>query len=118
MALSVGMQADYASLIDKHQPDSLKMIREADKYAKKLLVVAPDAADAYLGLGRRITSSGVCRNSRSFFSASLDSTPTRKEASSSSRSLLQIGSLKNELTYWKYWQTTCGPFVSRVFKIG
>jgi hypothetical protein len=26
-------------------------IREADAYAKKLLVVAPDAADAYLGLG-------------------------------------------------------------------
>jgi hypothetical protein len=51
MALSLGMQADYASLIDKHQLDSLKMIREADKYAKKLLVVAPDAADAYLGLG-------------------------------------------------------------------
>ncbi len=51
MALSVGMQADYASLIDKHQLNGLKMIREADKYAKKLLVVAPDAADAYLGLG-------------------------------------------------------------------
>jgi tetratricopeptide (TPR) repeat protein len=51
MTLSVGMQADYASLIDKHQLDSLKMIREADKYAKKLLVVAPDAADAYLTLG-------------------------------------------------------------------
>jgi hypothetical protein len=51
MALSVGMQADYASLIDKHQLDSLKKIREADAYAKKLLVIAPDAADAYLGLG-------------------------------------------------------------------
>jgi len=51
MTLSVGMQADYASLIDKHQLDSLKMIRDADRYAKKLLVIAPDAADAYLGLG-------------------------------------------------------------------
>jgi hypothetical protein len=51
MALSLGMQADYASLIDKHQLDSLKKIREADKYAKKLLAIAPDAADAYLGLG-------------------------------------------------------------------
>jgi tetratricopeptide (TPR) repeat protein len=51
MALSVGMQADYASLIDKHQLDSLKKIREADNYAKELLVIAPDAADAYLGLG-------------------------------------------------------------------
>ena len=51
MTLSVGMQADYASLIDKQQLDSLKKIREADKYAKKLLAIAPDAADAYLGLG-------------------------------------------------------------------
>jgi len=51
MTLSVGMQADYASLIDKQQLDSLKKIREADVYAKKLLVIAPDAADAYLGLG-------------------------------------------------------------------
>jgi len=51
MALSVGMQADYASLIDKQQLDSLKKIREADKYANRLLAVAPDAADAYLGLG-------------------------------------------------------------------
>jgi len=51
MVLSLGMQADYASLIDKHQLDSLRMIREADKYAKKLLRIAPDAADAYLGLG-------------------------------------------------------------------
>jgi hypothetical protein len=51
MALSLGMEADYASLIDKHQMDSLKKIRDADQYAKKLLVIAPDAADAYLGLG-------------------------------------------------------------------
>ena len=51
MTLSVGMQADYASLIDKQQLDSLKKIREADKYAKKLLAITPDAADAYLGLG-------------------------------------------------------------------
>ena len=51
MTLSLGMQADYASLIDRHQLDSLKMIREADSYAKRLLAVAPDAADAYLTLG-------------------------------------------------------------------
>ena len=51
MALSVGMQADYASLIDKQQLDSLKKIREADKYANKLLAIAPEADDAYLGLG-------------------------------------------------------------------
>jgi hypothetical protein len=51
MTLSLGMQADYASLIDKEQMQSLKMTGEADKYAKKLLAVVPEAADAYLGLG-------------------------------------------------------------------
>lgn len=51
MALSLGMQADYASLIDKQQLESLKMIRDADKYAKKLLAITPNAGDAYLGLG-------------------------------------------------------------------
>ncbi len=51
MALSVGLQADYASLIDKRQRESLSMLRDADKYATQLLAVAPDAADAYLTLG-------------------------------------------------------------------
>lgn len=51
MTLSLGMQADYASLIDKHQLESLRLIRDADKFAKRLLVVNPDAADAYLTLG-------------------------------------------------------------------
>ena len=51
MTLSLGMQADYASLIEKQQMESLGMIREADKFAKKLLALNPDAADAYLTLG-------------------------------------------------------------------
>jgi hypothetical protein len=51
MTLSLGMQADYASLIDKHQVESLKLIKDADRYANKLLALAPDAADAYLTLG-------------------------------------------------------------------
>ncbi len=51
MTLSVGMQADYASLIDKHQVESLKMIKDANRYAEKLLAVTPEAADAYLTLG-------------------------------------------------------------------
>ena len=51
MALGVGMQADYASLIDKRQLGSLAMIKEADKYAKELLAIAPDAFDAYVTLG-------------------------------------------------------------------
>jgi hypothetical protein len=51
MTLSLGMQADYASLIDKHQVESLKMIRDAGQYAQRLLAIAPEAADAYLTLG-------------------------------------------------------------------
>ena len=51
MTLSTGMQADYASLIEKQQVESLGMIRQADAFAKKLLAVNPDAADAYQTLG-------------------------------------------------------------------
>ena len=51
MTLSLGMEADYASLIDKQQKESLKMIGEADKYAKRLLAIAPEGTDAYLTLG-------------------------------------------------------------------
>lgn len=51
MTLSLGLQADYASLIDKQQLESLAMIRKADTYAKRLLAANPDAADAYLMLG-------------------------------------------------------------------
>jgi hypothetical protein len=51
MTLSLGMEADYAALIDKHQKESLKMIGDADKYAKKLLAAAPEGTDAYLTLG-------------------------------------------------------------------
>lgn len=51
LTISVGMQADYTSMIDKKYLASLRLIREADKLAKRLLVVAPEGADAYLTLG-------------------------------------------------------------------
>ncbi|MCJ7756117.1 MAG: hypothetical protein MUP13_16260 [Thermoanaerobaculales bacterium] len=51
MTLSLGMQADYASLSEKHHRKSVPMFREANKFAKKLLVADPYAADAYLTLG-------------------------------------------------------------------
>jgi hypothetical protein len=51
MTLSLGMEADFAALIDKHQLESLSMIGEADTFARQLLAVDPDAADAYLTLG-------------------------------------------------------------------
>ena len=67
MSLSLGMQADYASLIDKRQLDSLKKIREADTYSKKLLKLAPDAADAYLGLGTANYILGSLPGPKKFF---------------------------------------------------
>ena len=49
--LSAGMQADNASLLEKRQIESLGFLREADRSAKALLAVAPDAGDAYLAIG-------------------------------------------------------------------
>ncbi|HSR52536.1 MAG TPA: hypothetical protein VLV83_17065 [Acidobacteriota bacterium] len=51
MTLSMGLQADYASLIDMEQRESLRMLGEANEFAERLLAVAPEAADAYLTLG-------------------------------------------------------------------
>jgi len=51
LTLSTGMQADYASLIEKRQFESLHLVRDAERYAKDLLVLAPDSADAYVTLG-------------------------------------------------------------------
>jgi hypothetical protein len=67
ITLSAGMEADYASLIDKKQLESLRMIREADKFAKRLLEVAPDAADAYLTLGVANYVIGSLPATRRFF---------------------------------------------------
>jgi hypothetical protein len=80
MSLALGMQADYARLIDKRQLDSLKKIREADTYSNRLLKVAPDAADAYLGLGTANYIIGSLPGSKKFFrffSGSLESMGTR-----------------------------------------
>ena len=51
LTIATGMQADYASLIERRQMESLRLTREADKVAKDLLAVAPGAADAYVALG-------------------------------------------------------------------
>jgi hypothetical protein len=67
MSMSLGMEADYASLIDKRQLESLKKIREADTYSKKLLTIAPDAADAYLGLGTANYIIGSLPRPKKFF---------------------------------------------------
>jgi hypothetical protein len=51
LTVTAGMLADYDSLIDKHPLESLMRIRESETYAKNLLEVKPDSADAYLALG-------------------------------------------------------------------
>jgi hypothetical protein len=51
LTLSSGMRADNASLLEKRQIESLGFLRDADRNAKTLLAVAPDADDAYLALG-------------------------------------------------------------------
>ena len=51
MTLSLGMQSDYAVLIEKHEVESIGMIREADSFATKLLAVDSGAADAWVVLG-------------------------------------------------------------------
>jgi len=67
MSMSLGMQADYAGLIDKRQLDSLKKTREADTYSEKLLKAAPDAADAYLGMGMANYIIGSLPGTKKFF---------------------------------------------------
>jgi len=51
LTIATGMLADYTSLIERRQLDSLKLIRQADRDAHDLLAVAPGAADAYVALG-------------------------------------------------------------------
>jgi hypothetical protein len=67
MAMSLGMQADYTSLIEKHEIESLKKMQKADKYSKRLLKVAPGADDAYLGLGMANYILGSLSGSKKFF---------------------------------------------------
>ena len=51
LTLATGMMADYAGLIEKRHLASLRFAREAEDYARELLTVRPDSADAYLALG-------------------------------------------------------------------
>lgn len=51
LTLVEGMQADDVFLIQKHQIESLRHLREADRNARVLLQVAPDSDDAYVALG-------------------------------------------------------------------
>jgi tetratricopeptide (TPR) repeat protein len=51
MVVVSGLRRDYAALVDKKMRQSLEHIRASDRYARQLLAVDPEAADAYLNLG-------------------------------------------------------------------
>src|ERR1700740_3135810 len=51
LTLATGMEADYSGILEKHHLESLRLIKQADGYAKELLAVRPDAEDAWLALG-------------------------------------------------------------------
>ena len=51
LTLSTGMEADYLGILEKRHLDSLRMIKQAEAYAKELLMAQPDAQDAWLALG-------------------------------------------------------------------
>ena len=51
LTLTGGMEADYEALIEKRQFVSLHMIRSAENDASLLLIVEPNAQDAYVALG-------------------------------------------------------------------
>ena len=51
LTITTGMLADYTGLVERRQLESLKMTREAERYAETLLTVKPDAVDAYVTLG-------------------------------------------------------------------
>ena len=51
LTIADGMQADFESLIGKHQVAALSLIRAAEKSATRLLSVRADDRDAYVALG-------------------------------------------------------------------
>jgi hypothetical protein len=51
LTIATGMQADFTSILERRQMESLSLIKEAEGYAKQLLEVQPDEADAWFSLG-------------------------------------------------------------------
>ena len=51
LTIAAGMESDAYSILEKKHLDGLKMIKEANGYAKDLLAQRPDAGDAYVALG-------------------------------------------------------------------
>jgi hypothetical protein len=51
LTMAAGMESDADAILEKRQLDGLKRMKEANEYAKQLLAVHPDAADAYVAPG-------------------------------------------------------------------
>jgi hypothetical protein len=51
LTLAAGMESDALAILDKKHLESLKRMKEANKYAKQLLAQHPEAADAYIAPG-------------------------------------------------------------------
>jgi len=51
LTISTGMRANFAAILEGRQMESLSLIKEAEEYAKRLLKLQPDEADAWLSLG-------------------------------------------------------------------
>jgi hypothetical protein len=51
LTLAAGMESDALSILEKKHLDGLKRMKEANNYAKQLLVEYPDVADAYIAPG-------------------------------------------------------------------
>jgi hypothetical protein len=51
LAISNGLQADYAAMIEKRQLESLSLIKTAEDYAARLLALKPEEADAWFSIG-------------------------------------------------------------------
>jgi hypothetical protein len=51
LTLAAGMESDARLVLKKQHLESLKRLKEANEYAKKLLAQQPDANDAYVAVG-------------------------------------------------------------------
>ena len=51
LTLAAGMESDADMILRKERLDALKLLKQANEYAKQLLQTAPDADDAYVALG-------------------------------------------------------------------
>jgi tetratricopeptide (TPR) repeat protein len=51
MTIATGTRADFTAILEGRQLESLALIKEAEGYAKQLLVLQPDQADGWLSLG-------------------------------------------------------------------